>query len=624
MRAWVGQGPQAPADSNPEELLLRAQKAGREGDYQTAAANYRAFLKAHPGEPEILANLGLMEFMEGQYRDAKQSLESALRMRPDLLAPNLFLGLDLLKLHQPQEALRHLQIAYKVQPENETLMLGLGEAYSQLDQLAKGSEMYARILQAHPKNIEALYGLGSTSLGLQEETAEKLAGLPNNAPYAQLLLVESFRLQQRASDALHIDQKLLASYASFQGLHADLGFAFLQLGDWPSAESAFRTELGNSPGYLPAQFGLAALHLVQGRTDEGLKKLEEIREVDGNFFQFHCTQLWAELPRDQISTLQSQLAAIPAASPNADMARFILQDVSSNGLASVRGTLWEPSPRGLNGNLSASPSQLNAQGHYTACAQSLQKDEGRLDQSALLLLMRCSYYAGDYWTTSVSARSFLSHDSEDAQALFWLCKASMKIALGALTEAGSIDPNAYRVHVLLAQTYGAMKRYQASELEYQSAIKLRPRDLEAHLGLGTVYWRQMKFDAAEPELSLVLAVNPSDAQASFMLGSILVARRQYDKAEPLLKTGIHAPGEMGLHAHAALGKVYLNTGRTGEAVRELLQALSSDRDGSIHYQLYLAYKKAGDAASAARALHESEALRRQREESAAEKLAVTQ
>jgi Tfp pilus assembly protein PilF len=238
--------------------------------------------------------------------------------------------------------------------------------------------------------------------------------------------------------------------------------------------------------------------------------------------------------------------------------------------------------------------------------------------------MRCSYYAGDYWAASESARSSLSRDPENAEALYWLCKASMNLALDALTQAASIDPNAYRVHVLLAETYAVRKQYQASELEYENAIKLRPRDLEAHLGLGTVYWNQIKFDAAEPELRLVLAANPADAQASFMLGSIFVARHEFGKAEPLLRTGIRARGQMCLHAHAALGKVYLNTGKTADAVRELRQASSADHDGSIHYQLYLAYKKAGDRDSAARALRESEALRKHWEESAEEKLAVVQ
>lgn len=613
---------QSSTDTAPEEFLRRAQQAQSAGDYKAAAAAYGAFLKARPGVPEIQANRGLMEFMAGQYTDAKQSLESAVHNNPSLLSANLFLGLDLLRLHQPEQALRYLQIADKAEPGNPTTMLGLGEAYAGVQQLEKADVIYENVIHAHPRNMDALYGLGTTSLSLQEETAHRLANLRNNSPYVEILLAEAFILQQRASDAARICEKLLAAYSAFQGLHTVLGFADLQLGRWQAAEGAFGSELKDRPGYLPAQLGSAGLDLLQGSVEKGLKELEEIRKTDSNFLDSQAGQLWAALTPDQLLVLQSKLKNVLAASRESAIANDLLQNINSPGAIAA-----PDDPRKLESrstHLSGSAAQLYAGGHYTACAERIAETPGPPDLSDRMLMMPCSYYAGDYWTTFVSSSGILAREHENLQALFWLSKAAMKLALGALTQAGSIDPNAYRVHVLLAETYGVMKQYENSETEYRKAIRLRPEDLAAHLGLGTIYWRQMKFDTAEPELSLVLAANPSDAQANYMMGNILVTRHQFEKAEPLLKTGVHAAGEVGLRAHEALGKAYFSTGRTQDAIEELRQALPADRDGSIHYQLYLAYKKAGDTSSAKVALRESDLLRERRKASAAEKLSLTQ
>jgi tetratricopeptide (TPR) repeat protein len=613
---------QSSTNTAPEEFLLRAQQAQTAGDYKAAAAAYRAFLKVRPGVPEVQANQGLMEFMAGQYTDAKQSLESALHDNPGLLSANLFLGLDLLKLHQPEQALRYLQIADKTEPGNPTIMLGLGEAYAGVQQLEKADEIYEEVLRVHPRNLDALYGLGTTSLSLQEEVAQRLANLRNNSPYAEILLAEAFILQQRASDAARICEKLLAAYSAFQGLHTVLGFADLQLGRWRAAEDAFRSELKNSPGYLPAQLGSAGLDLLQGSVGKGLKELEEIRETDSNFLDSHAGQLWAALTSDQFSGLQGELKNVPAVSGESAIANDLLQNMNSPGAIAAPGA-----PRKLESrstHLSGSAAQLYAAGQYTACTERIAGTPGLPDRGDLMIMMPCSYYAGDYWTTFVSSSGILARDPGNLQALFWLSKAAMKLALGALTQAGSIDPNAYRMHVLQAETYGVMRQYENAEAEYRKAIQLRPEDLAAHLGLGTIYWRQMKFDAAEPELSLVLAANPSDAQAGYMMGNVLMTRHQFERAEPLLKSGVHAAGESGLRAHEALGKAYLSTGRTLEAITELRQALPADRDGSIHFQLYLAYRKTGDASSAMAALRESELLRKRREASAAEKLSLAQ
>jgi len=74
--------------------IAAAQKAQSQGDFISAAADYQRALKLHPEIAELRANLGLMEHEAGQYADAIQSFEGALRLKPSLYVPNLFLGID--------------------------------------------------------------------------------------------------------------------------------------------------------------------------------------------------------------------------------------------------------------------------------------------------------------------------------------------------------------------------------------------------------------------------------------------------------------------------------------------------------------------------------------------------
>ena len=64
-----------------------------------------------------------------------------------------------------------------------------------------------------------------------------------------------------------------------------------------------------------------------------------------------------------------------------------------------------------------------------------------------------------------------------------------------------------------------------------------------------------------------------------------------------------------LAAHADLGKAYAALGKDEEAVAEIKRAVSMDRYGDLHYQLYLLYKKQGKTALAQQALAKSDTLR---------------
>jgi tetratricopeptide (TPR) repeat protein len=93
---------------------------------------------------------------------------------------------------------------------------------------------------------------------------------------------------------------------------------------------------------------------------------------------------------------------------------------------------------------------------------------------------------------------------------------------------------------------------------------------------------------------------------------------EFAQAEPYAKAALHGAQSNLPLVHALLGKIYASQGHTGEAIKELQQALPDDHDGSLHYQIAMLYKKIGDESAAREALEQSEALRKNRERRAQE------
>jgi tetratricopeptide (TPR) repeat protein len=84
-----------------------------------------------------------------------------------------------------------------------------------------------------------------------------------------------------------------------------------------------------------------------------------------------------------------------------------------------------------------------------------------------------------------------------------------------------------------------------------------------------------KLDRAEQDLQSVLLSNPGDYRALDLLGVVRVLQHQEAKAEELFEQVVKAEPEFAA-GHAHLGLLYLQLGRTQEALPELQQALRVD------------------------------------------------
>lgn len=221
----------------------------------------------------------------------------------------------------------------------------------------------------------------------------------------------------------------------------------------------------------------------------------------------------------------------------------------------------------------------------------------------------CAYYSGDYAATSSAAQLLKTNPATIAEGLYWESRADQKLAVEALARSSELEPNSPQMLVLIGDVYRQKRQWSAAEVEYRKSLALEPGSRTARLSLAIVLFTELKSDEAFDTVKSILTEYPTDAEANLLAGEILVQRHDYEGAEPYLAKCNSLPNDQQSRLHVLRGQIYAETNRTAEAITEYRLGLSSDQDGSVHYQLARLYQKTGDSAAASEQIRVSKQLR---------------
>ena len=184
----------------------------------------------------------------------------------------------------------------------------------------------------------------------------------------------------------------------------------------------------------------------------------------------------------------------------------------------------------------------------------------------------------------------------------------------ALIHAGEIDADSPRMHVLLGDVFRQKRRWQDAEAEYRKAVALDPKSHAARLSLAIVLFTDLKTDESLEIDRSLLAEDANDQEANLLAGEIFVQKSLFSQAEPYLTRCTNLKPEFMPRLHVLLGQVYAATDRIPAAILQYKSGLSTDDDGSVHYQLARLYQKTGDNNDAEEAFKTSKRLRSQFDE----------
>jgi tetratricopeptide (TPR) repeat protein len=232
-----------------------------------------------------------------------------------------------------------------------------------------------------------------------------------------------------------------------------------------------------------------------------------------------------------------------------------------------------------------------------------------LTDSERLLLGKTYFTLRQYERAADPLAQVQGATSENAEASYWLARTYQALGADAYARLQESFPGSWRAYQLRAEGHALRGDFDNALKEFHAVLQLHPNEPELHEALGELYLDHHAVDAAQSELERALALDPSRAHALYLLGRLYVQNRENEKALPYLQRALRLQPDLA-EASSLLGTAYVRLGQFANAIPTLEKAAPSDHYGSVHYQLYEAYRKLGKAELARKELALSQDLRR--------------
>jgi len=607
---------QAMNSSRLEDLLADARNAQQNNDFARAEACYKQAVVLRPDLAELWANLGVVQYEANKSTDAIKNLTRADELNPALFVPDLFLGLSYLHIEQPKRAVAYLVKAVAKNGSDPEGHLALGHAYMKTGDYISAAKAYSDVARIDPQNGAAWFGVGLASLELVEQESRSFSEADRNSSFGQGLLAESLVRQRRYREAEDTYKAILLQAQKPPCAHTRLGMLYLKEQKQADAKAEFLADSESDNVCGLSDLAMSGLPIENGANEEALARLRKVWNRDPGTVTAYFGELRDQISRENLEAFDRFLLAQRQAGLLDDNLFGAL--TASSGRGYLETVPVVPASRTIISSAAAmrDARQSDAAGNYDQCAERLAGALKTGSVSELALLSRCAVFAGEFALAAQAGEVWLSKSPTDPIALYWSIQANQRMAVEAFSRFESIDPDSARTHILLGDMYRQRHRYDEAQAEYGKALQQDSGNFAALYGLSWAYRLNSRLAEAETTCASALALRREDPEANLLMGEILSSLHEYAEAEPYVRKGLESKPQMRPHAHALLGKIYADAGRTSEAIQEMQLGLQDDEDGSLHYQLAVLYRKTGDLASFATMLRESKELSNSRDKRA--------
>lgn len=272
----------AAAESAPA-IFQRAAAALASEDYAAAERGFQAVLKLEPWNVGAMGNLGVVYSRTRRFSKAIDIYGRALRIAPGEKFLTMNLGLAYVRQEQYADALPLFE-SLAADISNLQARELLATCRLALGQWGAALAVLRPLLEAEPGAPGILYMLGValTRSNRTEEAHQAFTRMMNAVSPAQanFLMGKASYETERFAEAADFFRKALASEASIEGAHRELGKTLISLRDDENAEKELRQA---PPDDAEALYFLGGL-LSRTRAGEAIPILERARELSPDWW----------------------------------------------------------------------------------------------------------------------------------------------------------------------------------------------------------------------------------------------------------------------------------------------------------------------------------------------------
>lgn len=144
-----------------------------QGDLKNAETAFEEITKNDPSNPDGWVNVGRARVLEGDVTGARQVLDKALQLSPNLARAHYFYATILRQQGDYDGAVTHLKLVEQQYPQDRVVSDDLGHVLFLQHKYAEAKEQFEHTLSIDPEDLEANYNLMLCYTGLGDSTMAK-------------------------------------------------------------------------------------------------------------------------------------------------------------------------------------------------------------------------------------------------------------------------------------------------------------------------------------------------------------------------------------------------------------------------------------------------------------------
>ncbi len=276
---------------NPESALACFRKA---------ATFKRGYIEPQRGIAQALNAMG-------KYNDARKHLEDAVSAHPNDPNLPLDLGLILFESGEKNRAMQVYETAVKANPLAVNVLMTYANSLRDDERLADAEHIYRQVLALEPMHIEALCFFADLlrRRRLLNEAEPILTAVTIEAPDNAIghFCLGALRLDQNLfKEAITCFERVCELSPKWALAIHNLGAAHALAGDHSTAKRAYAKALALNPADVQPQLGIASSLALEGNIDDAIVAYQHAIKIDPGHYETYMGLFMAMQYSDQISS----------------------------------------------------------------------------------------------------------------------------------------------------------------------------------------------------------------------------------------------------------------------------------------------------------------------------------